>query len=449
MAPTLTREQVLALAPDASSLAAARKLSAPRAWLSAGHNDQALWGECKGSAKEPYRTQVELGALAVRCSCPSRKQPCKHSLGLLLLFATEPEAVAAAEPPPWVVEWLASRARAAERRQAKNQLAAPAAAADEATTAPAKRSTARTTAAREARVAAGVAELELWLQDRVRAGLAALPAQAPGNFLAFASRMVDAQAPGAARLLRLASTQVGVGAGWEGRLLARLSLLYLLARAYRNLAALPPAAQADVRTTLGFTQSQEELLAGPGLRDNWLVLGRRVEQDDRLQVQRTWLWGATSGKAALVLDYSAAGQPLDRSLTPGLCLDAELVFFPSAAPLRALVRARHGHCEPPALPLATLEEATGAYAAALAVNPWIERTLLLAGPCTLARVEERWQLRDADGRLLPLPARFAPAWRLLALTGGRPFAMAGEWDGELLAPLCVQQDGRLIWMSEA
>jgi hypothetical protein len=447
MAPTLTREQVLALAPDASSLAAARSLAASRAWLSTGRSDQALWGECKGSAREPYRTQVELGALAVRCSCPSRKFPCKHGLGLMLLLAAEPEAVAAAEPPPWVAEWLAGRARAAERRQAKEQPAEAAAAS--AAAAPAKAAPGRSAAAREERVAAGMAELELWVQDRVRAGLAALPAEAPGSFLALAGRMVDAQAPGAARLLRAAGYQVGAGAGWQSRLLDRLGRLYLLARAYRNLAALPAAAQADVRAALGFTQSQEELLAGPGLRDSWLVLGRRVEDEDRLQVQRTWLWGAASGRPTLVLDFSAAGQPLNRNLTPGLCLEAELVFYPGAAPLRALVRARHGQSEPPSLPPAALGAATGAYAAAIAANPWLERGLLLAGPCTLARGGGGWRLQDEAGRALPLPARFEGAWRLLAITGGRPFALAGEWDGETLTPLCAQQGGRLIMLGEA
>jgi hypothetical protein len=440
MAETLTRDQVLALAPDPSSIAASRSLSARRAWLSTGRNDRALWGECKGSAKEPYRTQVDLASLASRCSCPSRKFPCKHGLGLMLLLAAEPEAITLAEPPPWVSEWLAGRDRAAEKRQEKDQ-EPPAAQAGERS--PARPATNRSAASREARVAAGIQDLELWLQDRARAGLATVQAQAPETFGAFAGRMVDAQAPGVARLLREAGDQAATGGGWQGRMLDRLGRLHLLTQAYRNFTALPPELQADVRATIGFTQSQDELLATDGLRDSWLVLGRHVEEEDKLHVQRTWLWGAASARPALLLSFGAPGQPIDRSLTPGLCIDAELVFFPGAAPLRALLRARHGQREPFALPAATLAEAAAGYAAALAANPWLERALLLAGPCTLAHHEGSWRLRDQAGDERSLPPSFAP-WRLLAITGGQPFVFAGEWDGERVRPLCAQWEGRMI-----
>jgi hypothetical protein len=432
--PTLTTEQILALAPDAAAAAAGRGLAVARVWASLGRGAGALWGECKGSAKKPYRTQVDLSGPAFRCSCPSRKFPCKHGLGLLLLLAASPELAPAAEPPPWVAEWLAGRARAARGQPRQEADAKPRAG-----------RAGRAAGAREARVAAGMEELELWLRDRVRAGLAALQAEAPAAFEALAARMVDAQAPGAARLLRLAGAIATSGPGWQGRLLDRLARLHLLARAYGALDGLPPDSQADVRAALGFTQSREELLAGPGVRDRWVVLGRTVEDEERLRVQRTWLWGAGSRRAALVLEFSAGGQPLDRSLVPGLCLDAELVFYPSAAPARALVRARHGDAGmPPPLPAGPLREATGAYAAALAANPWTERALLIVGPCRLAQAEGRWHACDDEGRAVPLPARFAEAWRLLALTGGTPLTLAGEWDGETLAPLCAQQGERLI-----
>lgn len=441
MSPALTSDQITALAPDGPSLAAARGLSARRHWVTLGRSEQAVWGECKGSAREPYRTQVDLSEPAFRCSCPSRKFPCKHGLGLLLLLVAEPAAAPAGEPPAWVAEWLAGRARRQERRPAAEPPAAEAA--------PRAAGPTKSATAREARVAAGLAELERWLQDRLRGGLAAFQAEAPAACDAFAARLVDAQAPGVARLLRAAGESAGSGAGWQGRLLDRLGRLQLLARAYANLADLPPDTQTDVRAAVGFTQSQEELLAAPGLRDRWLVLGRRVVDEERLKVQRTWLWGATSVRPALILDFSAAGQPLDRSLVPGSTLDAELVFFPGSTPLRALPQARQvSTAAAPALPERTLAEATAAYAAALAANPWLERAPLLAGPLTLARAEERWHVRDAEGHRLPLPPRFDAAWRLLAITGGQPFSLAAEWDGDTLAPLCAQQGGRLIGLGE-
>lgn len=436
MPPPLTPEQVFTLAPDPSAAAAGRGLAVPGVWVSSGTNEAALWGECKGSGKTPYRTQIDLSEPAFRCSCPSRKFPCKHALGLMLLYAAQPAAVPAAEPPPWVTEWLTNRAAAATRKAAAVERPAPAA-----DPAPAAQT------AREQRVAAGMHELERWLEDQLRAGLAALQGTAPGAFDTFAARMVDAQAPGAARLLRAAGTLAVSGSGWQSRLLDRLARLHLLARAYANLAALPPEAQADVRTAVGFTQNQDELRAGPGVPDQWLVLGRSVELEDRLRVQRTWLWGMHSGRPALVLDFSAAGRPLDVSLTPGMCIEADLVFFAGAAPLRALVRERFGYADGAELPAAPLHEALGSYAAALAANPWLERYPLICGPCTLGRNAAGWHIADTAGRSLPLTPQYTDHWRLLARTGGRPFTLAAEWDGERLTPLCVQYAGQTVILS--
>ena len=79
----LSSEQVLALAPDAGSAAAGKKLANTRHWRNLGQNAEAAWGECQGSAL--YQVRVELATFAVKCTCPSHKFPCKHGLGLLLL----------------------------------------------------------------------------------------------------------------------------------------------------------------------------------------------------------------------------------------------------------------------------------------------------------------------------------------------------------------------------
>lgn len=114
---SLSLKEVLALAPDASSAAAGRKLGTPAPWRSLGANDDAYWGECKGSAL--YQVRVARAELTAKCSCPSRKLPCKHALGLLVLAATVPKALAATEPPDWVVEWLFRRGENAVSRAAR------------------------------------------------------------------------------------------------------------------------------------------------------------------------------------------------------------------------------------------------------------------------------------------------------------------------------------------
>src|SRR5262245_56625810 len=113
----LTAEQVMTLAPDASSATAGRKLATLRDWRNLGRSDAALWGECQGSAL--YQVRVDLSDLTTACSCPSRKFPCKHGLGLLLLAANNPASVPESTPPDWVTAWLEKRSARAEHRAAK------------------------------------------------------------------------------------------------------------------------------------------------------------------------------------------------------------------------------------------------------------------------------------------------------------------------------------------
>ena len=103
----LSTEQVIALAPDASAAQSSRGLAHTRQWLRLAQGPSAIWGECQGSAAQPYQTQVDLNGPAIQCSCPSRKRPCKHGLGLLLLYAAQPDRFEPAAPPAWVKSsWL-------------------------------------------------------------------------------------------------------------------------------------------------------------------------------------------------------------------------------------------------------------------------------------------------------------------------------------------------------
>src|SRR5215208_4135270 len=104
------REQVLGLAPDPAAAKAASGVARPARWSDTGSDGEAVWGECQGSGKSVYRAYADLTEPAFRCSCPSRKFPCKHALGLLLLWVQSPDEFRAAKPPEWVAEWLEGRA---------------------------------------------------------------------------------------------------------------------------------------------------------------------------------------------------------------------------------------------------------------------------------------------------------------------------------------------------
>src|SRR5215510_15091995 len=112
-----TVDQILALAPDTQSAKAGSSLATLRKWDRLGRNSQAVWGECQGSGQKPYQTAIDLNEPAFKCSCPSRKFPCKHGLGLFLLIANQPATVSnVTTAPAWAAEWLAKRDQQAQRR---------------------------------------------------------------------------------------------------------------------------------------------------------------------------------------------------------------------------------------------------------------------------------------------------------------------------------------------
>ena len=290
---------------------------------------------------------------------------------------------------------------------------------------------------REARVATGLAELDRWLCDQVRQGLAVSQQSGYRHWDDIAARMVDAQAAGLAERLRALAAVPHSGPGWEGRLLAEYALLRLLTVACREQAALPPPLRDTVRSRIGFTVRKADVLAGgQPVRDHWHVLARRDLDADRLRARRVWLRGRTSGRYALVLSFAPAGQSLDDSLAVGTMVDAELVFYPGAIALRALVATSQDEVRPGPPPGEEAEgvaELLASWAKALGDDPWLD-----SWPAVLTATPARSPdpcVFDASGDALPLHPGAGDGWTLFALSGGRPLTVAGEWTPRGLWPL--------------
>jgi len=437
-------EQIIALAPDAASAKAGRSLATASKWQTLGRDERALWGECLGSGAKPYQTVIDLNEPAFKCSCPSRKFPCKHALGLFLLFAAQPAAVNAGAIPAWASEWVGKRDQQAQRKSeaVKKTDEEP----DEATQARRDSQKAKRSLDREAKVAAGLKELGLWLRDLLRHGLASAQTRPAGFWDQMAARLIDAQAPGLARRVRELSHLPQSGDGWTERLLEQLSSLFLLIKAFERLGMLSAATQADVRIAIGWTYKEEELPTENLVHDDWLVLGQRTTGEEGLRVHRTWLWGQRLAKGALVLEFAAAGQPLVLNLIPGTQIDAELLFYPGNYPLRAVVKNRLA----PARSLtaisgyATSNQLLMTYADVLARNPWLEVIPAPLNSVVPVQRGDLWFAKDTDNRLLPISSPSIPSWKLAALSGGHPLLIFGEWNGRSLMPLSAWTDGRHV-----
>ncbi|HET7015607.1 MAG TPA: SWIM zinc finger family protein [Streptosporangiaceae bacterium] len=451
---TFSREQVLGLAPDASAAKAGQAQATTAKWPSLGRDEQAAWGECQGSGSNPYRCQAALDDGATKCSCPSRKFPCKHAIGLLLLLADgqAPEATR----PAWVGEWLASRADRQEK-QAAAPPGAPKPPAD-------PKAQQRRAANRDKKVDAGIEELRRWLADLARGGLAAAQSQPWQWWDQMARRMIDAQARGLANRVRRLAEIAAIGnqrPDWPERMLDELGGLYLLCEAWQRRESLPPATTQALRSRIGYTQTTLEVLqAGQEVTDTWAVLGQRLDEDGQLKTLQQWLYGESSGEVVSYLAFAVSGQYLEPGLPPGARSKASLARYPGTAPHRVLILKRHDEGRPlgPLPGSRTWDEALSGVATLMAVDPWADllpvavRTVTVlpstapAGPGSRGQTGP-WLLRDAAGRAVPIASTAEVRWRLLALSGGAPVDVAGEWDGFAFRPQAAAlagQDGQLI-----
>jgi len=447
-----------------------------------------LWGLCAGSGKNPYQVVVDLGGPAYKCSCPSRKFPCKHALGLLLNWAhgTVPEESA---PADFAAAWLADRRARAEKaeksvvRTDPADSGSPAGSGPVAGQAAAARQARQRAEQRAERVANGLAELRSWLRDQVLVGLSAAAAgpggraaSARGHADEIAARMIDAQAPGVAGVLRGLSEVPGSGEGWPGRLLGEYAQLQLLARAHQRLGDLPPELAATVRSRIGYPTSRADVLARPAVTDLWAVLGVRDLVDGNVPGRRIWLRGRDSGRWAMLLTFAAPGgggrfgaaggwqDPDTARLRPGTELRASLHYYPGQPALRAAAGERQAQpvrAQRP-VPAGDADALLAGYATGLEQDPWLTvwPALLTGTPVPPGAGApgvgaprggasgggpqgNRWRLIDRAGAALPLADRES-LWTLLAVSGGHPVTVAGEWHPDGLLPLTVWHGDRAV-----
>jgi hypothetical protein len=313
----------------------------------------------------------------------------------------------------------------------------------------------RRMAQRETRIAAGLQELATWLQDLLRLGLAHAQTQPTAFWEGMAARLVDAQAPGLARLTRELEACIHTGTGWEARLLHAVARIELVRTAYLAGTALPVELNEEARAALGWSLNQDEVLAGTPIRDTWLVLGMSLDAEERLRVRRVWLHGQSSGRPALLLDFAAGTQTLDPGLPVGALVEAELVFYPGALGLRAALKSQGAvRAAAQAMPGHSIEAALTAYADVLGRTPWIERwPMTLQGVRMQVRGQDsgaaRWSVVDAADAELPLSPQLAHGWHLAAVSGGAPIDIFGEWDGERLRPLSAGVGSALYALGNA
>jgi hypothetical protein len=443
------------LATDQSSLKAAAGLAKPAKWSGIGvSRDGALvWGECAGSGANPYRVIADLRDLGSKCTCPSRKFPCKHVLGLLWLNAESIVPFAPADTPGWVSDWLGRR-RTGGSTPRKESDAVPVAGKDmqaarrvEPDTIDDPQEAARRQAAAAQRsedveraILDALDALEQWIGDQLRMGLSAFIDDSTARCRRIASRLVDGKAAAlAGRIDELPGRLLSLPAGDRPRgAVVELGKLVLLARAFRS-----TPRDAAVRRVIATAESREKMLTDPRtLRINarWEVLAEHVQtRRDGLVSQTTWLLNldADGPRFALLLDFFPASAGRRGSVfSAGQCFRGELAFYPSPQPLRAVLVQREGPADQatsewPAAKGALADTLSGS----LLAEPWtLEVPVLLpAGRLALDATGQAWW-RSADGAITLPVAGDAEG----LLRGADLARTAAIWSGSRLTILAAQ-----------
>jgi hypothetical protein len=487
--------KVEAAAPDQASLKAARALAKTSHWPVLGSERFIIWGECQGSGANPYQVVVDAADMGYRCSCPSRKFPCKHSLALMIIASVEARAIAPGTAPEWVSAWLGRRrgsknkttgqvppeqpvGRTAVAQIPSNQVGAQAGgaaqvggggklsgggqativaqlgeaaqlggAAQVSVAAPAKRSGAAEAKLAEARAstAAGLDELDDWIVDQLKLGLTQLMADPVAPCRRIAARLVDHKASTlASRLDEFPSRLLALPPEQRPHLAVReLGQLVLLARAWRADPAAPDLARA-----IGTAESRARLLENPAaqhLTSQWEVAGSRVlTRRDRLVSHATWLINLGQGTPfGLLQDYYPASQAGSvNSLPAGRQMHAEVVFYPGRWPLRAVIASQERITERLEWPNQIeanpdpLERCRAQWDAV----PWeTEVPMLLAGVVTESGpTGQAWW--TGGKAALPL-AQPVPSPLI-----GSDLMGFGIWDGARFDPLVAQSQFGPVWI---
>jgi len=284
---------------------------------------------------------------------------------------------------------------------------------------------------------AGAEDLEQWMLDAIRQGLAALDKRSE-EWDNIASRMVDAKARGLAQQLKVISNDREEG--WPERMMETFGQLYLSTQGIQNIDKLPEPLKEQLLQIAGVTIKQKSLLEQEGIKDDWLILSRwQGLNTDQAAMQKTWLLGLEDQQIALLLEYDYMGEGFKHSFQIGEVIHAEVVYFPESYPVRAVLK-NWSRADKPETSLIPFQDAASflrAYAQAIAANPWLHRFPFLIENMTPFREGEQFFLLDKDEKVIPMRVKDIAGWTLLSISSTKPITFFGEWDGKAFHPLAA------------
>lgn len=356
----ISLDTVQNLAPDQASLNAAKKLLNTSKWPVRGQHApvNTIWGQCQGSGSKPYYTVADPVDHGYKCTCPSRKFPCKHVLALLWQFSEGASEFPTEEPPEWVNDWLGRRRKKngstseTDTKVSKNDKNIALAGTTEKEKPVTPEEQAKRDAAKEKRaaqikastnasVSAGLIELQQWIDDQLRTGIGSFTKEVSERCRRIGARLVDAKATNLASRIDEIPAKI-YALPPEQQIYAafkELGQLILLSEAW-----FADENSPDVRRAIATAENRETVLNSESAerkQGQWETVGEKITtRRDGLIGHSTWLVKVDEKLPcfALLLDhYPASAGKREAGLSIGTQIQGELAFYPSQNPLRAIL----------------------------------------------------------------------------------------------------------------
>lgn len=416
----LSLEQIQQFSPDDASFRAASGISSSQ-FIQLGKNGALLWGLCQGSGKNPYRCLCLLdSSLKWKCSCPSRKQPCKHVLALLIHSSQSEEM----QIPEFVQEFLN---KTQEKKATKSSVNS-----DEAREILSLK--------RKERILEAVRDVLNWLEEQKRRGF--IHEDPVVSHLK--TGLHNAGLPRLAQEIESLGFKMGARAK-----LKRLQKVLPLLLAWTRIDDLSEPHQYKIYALSGLSLPRTLTQKGAAVKGEFLCLGFSGFEDGGLQGRNTWFYALVSNVFAYVQDFAAGGMTLPPPILPGQLVEAQIDFFPFPVCSRGVFHEEpkllQGTFNPPAFGIQHLWERFGQE---LAASPLEEGVFGFVKVEEIRVLGDEIQIVDASGWAVPLKhPGFSLLQSLRALSLGKALILCGLFDGEIFEFLSACDGGRWCHLS--
>lgn len=294
---------------------------------------------------------------------------------------------------------------------------------------------------------AGLQHLSQWLHDLLRIGL--LKSDLDYSLNQMIARMVDAKLAGFASRLTRVKRYDRSQPDWPAKVLTELSLIYALTRQLQHL---PQRVDHQLALWMhaGYNLRKNEILNLPGVSDTWLVTGKAVSKEEQLTRRRIWLFGRKSRRTLLLLDFAFGRQRFTSDYEVGRHYRGKLHAYPSLFPLRvaaeSLSQQRFAIDDLPGY--RDIDRFADQYAQAIAKDPWLHVfPASLKEVIPAPRAGNGFVLVDSQGKSVPIDNSEEICWQVLALSGGYPITVFGEYRHAKIKLLSILNQRSLIPLS--